>query len=189
MSKKTEVSKSGYGPELDEQKLNQDIEDSNRVSGIIDKVSREIKDVYRDQFVKKGVYRILDTVDENYMETMRDVWAKTPDEVKWAVMYMPAFFKGNPTLLHLLPLHVLVKCGLLDYPEKSIQNSADLEKKVLEYGIKYGKYLEPALAAVEPLILPIQKVLDLEEQFFADMRTHLTNKKGGRKSVPSAVNA
>lgn len=165
---------------LDSEKYNLDVKDAEKVTGIIDKVEKEVKDVFSDKFVKKGVYRILDTVDENYMETMRGIWSKTPEKVKWAVMYMPALFKGNPALLHLMPLHVLVKCGLLDYPEKSIKNSAELEKKVLEYGVKYGKYLEPALAALEPLIYPIKKILDLEEEFFAGMRNHLKNKSGSQ---------
>jgi len=164
--------------DLDKDQYASDVEDANRVGGIIDNLSADIKEVLQDNFVKKGVYRILDKVDENYMDTMRAIWAKTPDEVKWAIMYMPALFKGNPALLHLLPLHVLIKTGLLDYPEESIQYSAELEKKVLEYGVKFGKYLDPAIAVLEPLIKPIQKIWDMEEAFFEGMRAHLKNKKG-----------
>lgn len=177
---------------FEEGKYRLDVEDSEKVSGIIDRVSQKIEDVLSNKIVKRGVYRILDKIDEGYMDTIRGIWAKTPDEVKWAVMYMPALFKGNPALLHLMPLHLMVKCGLLDYPEKSVKNSAEVEKKAIEYGIKYGKYIQPELAALQPLIAPIQKVIDLEEKFFADLRGHLQAKKGARqgsyKTLPAAKN-
>ncbi len=182
MTQNSEAPEIESSRKLDKKKYGEDIEDSKRVEGIIDKVSKKVEDVLSNKFVKKGVYRILDTVDENYMETMRSLWAKAPDEFKWAVVYLPAIFKANPALLHLMPLHLLARCGLLEYPEKSLKNSASLEKKAVKYGIKIGKLFKPELAALEPLIAPIQKVLDLEEKFFADMRAHLSTKKGGRGS-------
>ncbi len=162
-------------PEEQKEKYKLHVEESEQVGGVIDRVATQVENVLENKYVKKGIYKVLDTVDENYMDTIRKIWDKTPGEVKWAIIEQGHISRGLPFVV---TIQILVKSGLLEYDEQSVQDMAATEKKVMEWGAKYGPIIQPELLFLRPLVEPIKRVLEIQDKAFLEMRAHLKAKRG-----------
>lgn len=164
-------------PEEQKDKYKLHVEESEKVGGVIDRVATQVENVLENKYVKQGIYKVLDTVDENYMDTIRKVWDKTPGEVKWAIIEQGHIYRGLPFVY---PIQLLIKSGLLEYEEKAVEEMAETEKKVLEWAAKYGPVIQPQLLFLRPLVEPIKRVMEIHDKAFLEMRAHLKAKRGGR---------
>ncbi len=172
-------------PEDQKEKYNLHLEESERVGGVIDRVATRVENVLEDKYVKEGIYKVIDIVDENYMDTVRKVWDKTPDEVKWAIIEQGHIFKGLPFVY---TIQLLVKSGLLEYNEQAVHDMAENEKKVLEWATKYGPVIQPELLFLKPLVEPIKRVMEIHDKAFLEMRVHLKEKQIDNKRLLAKKN-
>lgn len=164
---------------LEREKYNLDVEDAKEIAEIIDDVSDKIDVVVSDSFVKNMTYRVLDKLDEEYMDSVRELWEKTPESVKWAIAYLPTILSTNTAFLPLMPFRLMVKSGLLEYPENKLQDASKVEEEMIEFLDKYLVLIDQRLAVVKPFLVPLQKIIDKQEEYFADLREHLRNKRAG----------
>jgi hypothetical protein len=115
--------------------------------------------------------------DTAAMEAVRAVWDKVPAPVQRVMMAGPGVGEAA---------EALVRMGLLDYKNAPTeQDVADMGKKKaehLEMAVKYGKYLAPELAALEPAIEPIKAIEKAKDDVFAGTRDHLREARRKREN-------
>jgi len=124
------------------------------------------------------------------MRKFRTWWDNRSRLMQWAIMKActPPMFQ----LQNAGPIQTLIKFGLITYKghynenpqklqqqidsemERKVDDKIDdmgiLEKYLLKYGVKLGKYVYPELAAVEPFVEPLMRVKDVQTNVLRNIR-------------------
>lgn len=135
------------------------------------------KEVMENERVREFVNSAVEYIDDTKaMGVIQEMWDKVPDSAQGIVMRMLP--NGNP-------IEVLTRVGLLENKTaKSEEELAAISGKPiaqLEFIVKYGKYVQPELKALEPFIEPLKMVQGAQEGVFADARAHLAEVRQERK--------
>lgn len=156
---------------------NSEISDEDReVIGVMNSVADQVHEVYLHPSVENGLFKAIDYIDESYlMNKVRVVWNSNrfPDIAKWALVHIPQIHPTAPFV------KLFVRTGLLEYNEDEAKAINGFDKMILDKAISIGSLLEPALIPLKPLIKPIQRVMDAQDQVFDKMREHLKDKHEG----------
>jgi hypothetical protein len=102
-----------------------------------------------------------------------------PNAVRWCIMHVP----NSVPALFLHTTKQLVYCGFLPYMddpaenEEFTKNSEKYQKMFLEWSVKIGKYFLPELEAVDLLLGPIGKIIDVQDNLKGEIRRHLSQKR------------
>jgi hypothetical protein len=127
------------------------------------------------------ITKVLSQIDNSTaMNGFRKAWNKLPRLAQWAVMRMGT--PGNVFSSH-GPFHMLIKFGFIEYKghlnengqinDEKIQAMGGMEKYLLKYGVKFGKYFFPELAPIEPYIDPLIKLSTIQDNWLTKIRHNL----------------
>jgi len=126
-----------------------------------------------------GAGKMLSYFDTSLpMRKFRAWWDQRDRLTQWALI------KGcTPPQLWLTdvgPLQALVKFGFLSYKGHHNENEEQMEQAIdkmggmpdylARYGVKFGKYIFPELAEIEPLVEPMLKVKGLSNKAIRNLR-------------------
>lgn len=121
--------------------------------------------------LKKIKETLIDLDSSIPMRHFRKYWDKLPHTAQWALMHLS---KGSIVSLTGGPIHLLIKFGFINYKghlnengqimEEKIQAMGGLDKYMLKYGVKIGKYFVPELAGVEPFVDPLIKLQNISDK-------------------------
>lgn len=121
--------------------------------------------------LKKIKETMIDIDSSLPIRHFRKYWNKLPHTAQWALLHLS---KGSLVSLSGGPIHLLIKFGFITYKghlnengqimEEKIQAMGGLDKYMLKYGVKIGKYFVPELAAVEPFVEPLIKLQNISDK-------------------------
>lgn len=136
----------------------------------------------KEKGLKDFVAGAVDFIDDTKaMGAVQELWDKMPEAAQMAMVHAPAVGE---------PFKAMIRTGLLEYKrtptEKEVASFAADEKMKLELVEKYGKYLDPQLAALDPFLGPLKKVEDAKEGVYAHSRKRLEKSRKERRDADDA---
>lgn len=126
-----------------------------------------------------GIGKILSYFDTCLpMRKFRAWWDQRDRLTQWALMYGTT--PPQMWIHQAGPIQALIKVGFLNYKGHHNENAAKMEDEIdkmggmsdfmAKYGVKFGKYIFPELAPIEPLVEPLLKIKGLGNQALRNVR-------------------
>ncbi len=148
-------------------------------SGKVDNLINRLDQIAQHPESLKKLTNLMIEVDSSApIRHFRKFWDKLPHLAQWATMHISKGFLVMSSTHG--PIELMIKNGFIVYKghlnengqimEEKIQALGGMDKYMLKYGVKIGKYFAPELAAVEPFIDPLLKLQDVGDKTMEKVR-------------------
>jgi len=173
-AKKFDFEELGKFKDMDKAQLHEAVK-SGKVDGLIDRM----EEYANHPTTVKKLTSLMISVDKSApIRHFRTFWNKLPQLAQWAIMHGtkgPMMMSSNNG-----PIELMIKNGFINYKghlnengeimEEKIQAMGGMNKYLLKYGVKIGKYFVPELKEVEPFVEPMLKLQNLGDKTMEKVR-------------------